>query len=385
MNKLAVVITHPIQYYSPFFSILSKKFELKVFYTYGDPKNNTLFDSGFKKNIRWDIPLLTGYNYTFLHNSARNKSLNSFTGIKNPTIIKDIEDFSPQAILVYGWANTSHLKVLRYFKGKIPIWFRGDSTLLDDQNWLKKQLRKILLSGIYQKIDLALYVGAANKAYYKEFGIKDNQLIYVPHAIDNDRFNLERETDAKEIRSQLQIADNEILVLYAGKFEEKKDPLLLLKAFLRSERQDLHLLFVGSGNLEHELRLLANEGLKNHPNKKVHFMDFVNQKEIPSIYQACDVFCLPSKGPGETWGLAVNEAMASGRAVITSDKVGCHLDLVKTGLNGWIFRANDLTGLEDILALLDKNLLIEMGRNSKEIIASFDYDTGISNICRILK
>ena len=70
-------------------------------------------------------------------------------------------------------------------------------------------------------------------------------------------------------------------------------------------------------------------------------MDFQNQSEMPKVYHSCDVLVLPSQGPGETWGLAVNEAMASGKAVLVSDKCGCYPDLVQDNINGFVFKSND--------------------------------------------
>ncbi len=93
----------------------------------------------------------------------------------------------------------------------------------------------------------------------------------------------------------------------------------------------IHLVLTGNGELETEL--------KNHAGdkKNIHFMGFQNQQRMPAIYQLADVFVLPSKGPGETWGLSVNEAMASGKPVLVSDKCGCAFDLVEEGKTGYTF------------------------------------------------
>jgi len=68
MKKLAIITTHPIQYYAPIFKLLSerKKIEICVFYTWGKDALKDKFDVGFGKKIEWDIPLLEGYNYNFL-------------------------------------------------------------------------------------------------------------------------------------------------------------------------------------------------------------------------------------------------------------------------------------------------------------------------------
>jgi glycosyltransferase involved in cell wall biosynthesis len=93
------------------------------------------------------------------------------------------------------------------------------------------------------------------------------------------------------------------------------------------------------------------------------------------VYQACDLFCLPSKGPGETWGLAVNEAMACSKAILVSDKCGCAIDLVKIGENGAIFKSGSLADLTACLKKLtaNKELLISYGKVSNSIINSFSF------------
>jgi len=96
---------------------------------------------------------------------------------------------------------------------------------------------------------------------------------------------------------------------------------------------------------------------------------------MPVIYQACDLFCLPSKGPGETWGLAVNEAMACSKAVLVSDKCGCAIDLVQNEKNGAIFKSDSLTDLTSTLKKLtrDKHLLTNYGEFSNSIIQSWNF------------
>ena len=71
---------------------------------------------------------------------------------------------------------------------------------------------------------------------------------------------------------------------------------------------------------------------------------------MPAIYRLGDLFVLPSQGPDETWGLALNEAMASGRAVIASTKAGGACDLIRSGDNGWMFQSGDKQALADLLS-----------------------------------
>lgn len=385
MKKLAIVVTHPIQYYAPVFKLLAKACVLKVFYTLGSDTEDGMYDDGFKQTIKWDVDLLDGYAFEFLENKAKEQGSHHFMGVKNPDIIQSIKSFDPNVILVYGWAYQSHLKVLRHFKGKVPIWFRGDSHLLDPKPLWKKLVQKTLLVWVYSHIDKAFYVGTANKAYFKSFGLNEDQLIFAPHAVDNERFSENRSGEADLMRENLGIGANKTLILFAGKLEKKKSPELLLKAFLELKMEDAHLLFVGNGELEESLKRKA-ESLKlkaESPKSNIHFMDFQNQSYMPVVYQACDVFCLPSQGPNETWGLAVNEAMAASKAILVSDKVGCSKDLIHES-NGYIFMSPDLFSIQQNLREIISSNLKAMGQSSKLIISEWDFKHQVSTFIKTL-
>jgi len=370
MKKLAIITTHPIQYYAPVFKLLHErgKISIMVFYTWGE-KSSVKYDPGFGSTIGWDIPLLDGYPYQWMENTSADPGTHHYKGIITPTLINEVEQWSPDAILVFGWAWQSHLRCIRHFKGRIPVYFRGDSTLLDETGGLKSIFKKLFLRWVYRDINKAFYTGSHNKAYFKKYGVKEDRLVFAPHAVDNERFSADRKTEAGAFRQQFNLTNDDILVLFAGKFEDKKSPLELLDAFQKLDKPGAHLLFVGNGALEPELKHRAS-GSTN-----IHLTNFQNQSQMPAVLQACDLFCLPSKGPGETWGLAVNEAMACGKAVMVSDKVGCAADLVKENRNGGIFSSGDPAGMAQCLDKLtsSKTRLQEIGIVSAELIRDWDF------------
>jgi len=367
-KRLAIVTTHPIQYYAPIFKLLQQrgKLDVMVFYTWGE-QSAKKYDPGFGATVSWDIPLLDGYPYTWAENTSDDPGTHHYKGIINPKLTQQISDWKPDTIMVIGWAWQSHLKVMRYFKGKMPVYFRGDSTLLVEPAGIKGMLKSLFLKWVYKHVDIAFYVGANNKAYFKKYGLKDDQLVFAPHAIDNDRFGQDLSVQAGELRSSFGIKPDDILVLFAGKFEPVKNVELLVSAFIKLNRPGVHLLLVGNGMLEGRIRELA----ASYPN--IHFKGFTNQSEMPAVYQACDLFCLPSVS--ESWGLAVNEAMAGGRAVLVSDTVGCAADLVKVGHNGSVFKSGDENDLLKHLELLTrpKEELIKFGGNSRDAIQQWSF------------
>mgnify|MGYP000846258740 FL=1 len=376
MKKLAIITTHPIQYNAPWFKLLAESdvLDLKVFYTWSQTKISVK-DRVFGEEVKWDLPLLDGYNSEFVENVSKSPGSHHFFGIKCPELLPKIKTFKPDVILVFGWNFETHFKVMRYFKGKIPLWFRGDSTLLDEQPGLKTFLRRIVLKTVYKYIDFALFVGAANKAYYVKHGLNEDQLLYAPHAIDNNRFTdndtHQYEIQASKKRIDLGYKPNDIVIVFAGKFENKKQPNFLINAVIsanKNRKQQIKLLLVGNGPLKNQLKR------KSLPFDFIKFLPFQNQTQMPIVYHVGDVFCLPSKGPGETWGLAVNEAMASSKMVLVSDKSGCSADIVRQHYNGYVFNANNEQELTHILTDLDLKKTKAMGLNSSALISNFRFN-----------
>ncbi len=368
MKSLAVIITHPIQYYAPLFKLITErgKLRLKVFYTWEQSKEK-VWDEKFGREIKWDIPLLEGYDYTFVKNTSKTPGSGTFKGVINPTLIHEIEAWKPDAILVFGWNHQSHFKAMRYFKGKIPVWFRGDSTLIDEIPGYKTVLRRLWLKFVYKNIDIAFYVGKNNKNYYLKHGLKESQLRFAPHAIDNSRFADTSDDYANEAQLQrkaLGFKESDLVFLFVGKFERKKNPLLLIEA--AKSFPDYKFLFVGNGVLENEMKEKAC--------KNVYFLPFQNQSQMPVIYRLGDVFVLPSNGPGETWGLAVNEAMACGKAVIVSNRVGCAVDLVKNNENGFVFETENIEDFVEKIKKINLTNVKQFGEKSREIIKNWSFE-----------
>ncbi len=373
--KIALITSHPIQYNAPLFALLAEKgeFELRVFYTWGEDAVKPKFDPDFGKVIEWDIPLLNGYYHQFVKNVAKESGSHHFFGLDNPSLIQDIESWGADVVWIWGWSFKSHLKAIRYFHGKILVWFRGDSTLIDESNGfnLKLLLRRLLLKWIYRHVNTAFFVGEHNKKYFLKFGLKVNQLVHAPHVVDVDRFAVWDDEDVLKLdvwKSELGIKPDDFVILFAGKFEPKKNPnfIISLAKHLKSDR--IKFVLVGNGVLESEI----NEAAKL--DKRIIVLPFQNQSMMPMTYRLGDVFVLPSVGPGETWGLAMNEALACGIPVFGSNKCGGSIDLIDDSC-GLIFEPHDLTSVVQRLNALcsDIDQLNEMKENASKRAQEFHY------------
>lgn len=348
MLRLAIVTSHPIQYYAPWFRHLTATTDLtlRVFYLW-DFGITAQADRQFNQAIQWDIPLLEGYDYEFVPNTSRQPGTSHFWGLQNPTLTAQVKAFQPDAVLLM---NYNYASVYQFLAGwrDTSLLFRGDSHRLVPETGFKAALKRRWISQIYRRFDACLYVGQANREYFRYHGVGDEQLFFSPHAIDNDRFIGQANTaqqQAKTWKQELGIPADHKVVLFAGKLIPKKRPLDLLQAFLRANLPQVSLLFVGSGELEAAVREQAQASAHRH----IYFAPFQNQSQMPRTYAAGDVLVLPSYGAGETWGLAVNEAMCLGKPVIASDHVGCAADLVKPEQTGLIFPAGEVDALTTCL------------------------------------
>ena len=382
--RIAFVVSHPIQYYVPIYRDLStqNQLEVRVFYTCRG--NTPAFDSGFCRNVAWDIPLTDGYHYSVLNNIASDPGTHHFRGIQTPSLLKEVLAWAPDLVHVTGYPFYAHLSILwNLRRHNIYTLFRGDSHLLDTPaSGLRNRAKQFLLERIYRLPNRCLYVGTANRAYYRRFGVPEANLFFCPHTIEVARFSNcheELERAAAEWRIALQIPIEHKVLLFAGKFEEKKRPVELAHAFSRLSIPNLHLLFVGDGHLRPAL-----EQIQRDSRAPVHILPFQNQRQMPLVYRLGDFFTLPS-GFGETWGLAVNEAMACGRPVIVSDRVGCAQDIINSGINGCIFKHDDWDDFSHQLNTMLSQPWETRREQIQQMASAYDTSAGTAALIELLK
>jgi glycosyltransferase involved in cell wall biosynthesis len=147
-----------------------------------------------------------------------------------------------------------------------------------------------------------------------------------------------------EWRKQLGYTDSDLVILFAGKFEPRKNPFFLIELMQSIKESNVKLLFVGNGPLEDELKKQSKS------DERIQFLDFQNQSDMPLIYRIANVFILPSQS--ETWGLAINEALVSGTKVLASKECGGAIDLIHSD-NGLLF--NPRTEIRKVIEYLKKH------------------------------
>jgi hypothetical protein len=109
MHRLAIVLSHPVQYYSPWFRWLRRNtsLEFRVFYLWEfgvTPQRDPQFGTSFQ----WDVDLLAGYDSEFVPNTSRDPGTHHFNGLDNPALTARLAAWRPDAVLLFGYNWRSH-------------------------------------------------------------------------------------------------------------------------------------------------------------------------------------------------------------------------------------------------------------------------------------
>jgi len=334
LKKLAIILSHPVQYYSPLFEELTKQLELKVFYAF-QPNASQQGKDGFGKAFEWDVDLLSNYKFEFIENLAAEPGSANYKGCDTPILGEKLQEYGATHVVTFGWHLKMYKQALAYCKkNKIPIAVRGDSQLNPLLPFWKKLIKRIYYPFFLNQFNAFLSVGERNKTYLEYYGISERRIIFSPHAINQPFW--QTESKLKETTFEF---------VWVAKFIHKKRPLDVIKAFKELIREHsefgrkIALKMVGSG----ELLEIAKEEASDC--QEIQFLGFKNQTELKSIYAQSGCLVL-SSDYGETWGLVVNEAFASGIPAIVSNACGCSVDLISES-SGRVFAWGDLNSLKD--------------------------------------
>ncbi len=223
----------------------------------------------------------------------------------------------------------------------------------------------------------------AINGYRREFG---NNRLYLNYSYfsDLERFKTSREQTPHKSRS--------IKFLYSGALIRRKGVDILAKAFLRlaEEKSNVQLDIMGHGPLDSDLK----EQMKNI-SCQVRFLGFQQWESIPQYYWDADILCVPSRYDG--WGLVVPEGLAAGLPVISTNRTGAALELIKPNWNGWLVNTDSVDELYDVMreaVMLSPANLKFYSDNARNSVTDYSLEAGVKrfnqcveatmNTCEIL-
>jgi glycosyltransferase involved in cell wall biosynthesis len=303
-----------------------------------------------------------------------------------PEMASAVIDGSPDVTLIPGWYSATLVRAAFACRLKgIPVICRSDMQLGRITDSVRAAAWEMKTRTMLRFFTHFLSVGRRHTEYLERFGISRDRIFFSPHCVDNDFFArsagpYHEKARREEARGQLGIPAGDFVVLYVGKLANKKRPWDAVLA-CAALGPDVTLLIVGSGEAEERCREAARESGAN-----AMFTGFFNQSELGRAYALADCLVLPSDY-GETWGLVVNEAMATGLPCVVSDAVGCAPDLIIPGRTGYTYPLGRVDALSTALDSLRAQLRAghSFSTDCREHIAGYSFEKateGLSSACQ---
>jgi glycosyltransferase involved in cell wall biosynthesis len=197
-----------------------------------------------------------------------------------------------------------------------------------------------------------------------QLGLGRRRILTIPNGVGPARL-----TPRDEVRAQLGLAEDAVVIGFVGRLVEQKAPEILVEAFAAIVKSvpNARLVMVGSGSMDHALPKLATElGVRD----KVLML---GERDARTVLAAFDIFALPSRKEGLPY--VVLEAMAAGLPVVTSTTAGTEI-LVVPGMNGAVVPTEDVSALSRALLELatDPGRRKQYGRASLQRVKLFTID-----------
>ncbi len=379
MKKVAYIIESPIQYHVSLFKSLNQRDDMEVTAIYMSSRGvDPVYDEEKEVMIDWDIPVLEGYEHVFLEKLPfHDDEKLGFLDRANYGLSEALQSGNFDAAILHGYQYFTNIAALYACKSAgIPVFMRGENEDFFYRSFQKKAVRDVFVWGLKNILDAALYIGRENKKFYLNHGFDEERLFHVPYCVDNERFH-PRKKDRANMRGNLGVGDEEVLFVTASKHRRDRYVSDVVDAFSSLPGDlDASLVLLGDGPVRSELESRAANSLRDDD---IHFTGMIEQSKYPSHLAASDVLVHPSS---ETWGCAINEAISSGLAVLSSNEVLGWPDMVTPGVNGFVYPFRDTQALSEQMERLARNPseTRHMKKESRRIAETLDFELCGENI-----
>ncbi|KPI07990.1 glycosyl transferase group 1 [Actinobacteria bacterium OK074] len=195
---------------------------------------------------------------------------------------------------------------------RTPYVLTQHVAVVNHPSWLVKTVQRAFYGVVgrllLRRARAVLTMNARVAAFVRGLGAPAERTRHLPNGVDIELFRPARDlTERQLIRKRLGLPADRVLALFVGRFVPKKGYDILLDA--HGQQADYDLVFAGDGDAS---------ALAGHPG--VHHLGALPPDVIAEAYRACDLFALPSTDEG--FPLSVQEAMASGLPLVTTDDPG---------------------------------------------------------------
>jgi len=353
MKRILFITNIPSPYRVNFFGELGKSVDLTVLYA-DDQEDHTT------RSADWFIEGQGNYRSVFLKKRVLK--------IGEDSLCLDVihwlkQDFDHVILGMYSSPTTMLAMLWMKLHGK-PFWLEVDGGLIRQDSKIKYLVKKMLVSAPTRWISSGKYT----TKYLVHYGAKEERVVEYPFTSLWGADIMEAAPTPEE-KSRLRKAlgmEEEKIVLYVGRFlpEKGMDDLLEAAPLLES---NIGVYFVGGEPTREHLAFCEAHQLTN-----VHFEGFKKKEALLEFYKAADLLVLPTKS--DVWGLVINEAMACGLSVVTTNQCVAGLELIEDGVNGYVVPVDDRDAMVEKIHAVFHADYAQMGANALETIRYYTIE-----------
>lgn len=353
MKKVLFLTGYPAPYRVQFFDELGKSVELTV--VFSDRKEDQTH-----RSQSWFVESQGNFRAVQLKKGR----IHTRGGYLRPDVLPWLKE-KWDAIVVCGYSSPTGILAMLYLRLRgIPFYMEVDGGLVRQDGFLSLRLKKFLVT----RASCWLSTGSATTEYLVHYGARREKVTVYPFttlkAADIPDTPPTRE-EKLALRRELEL-EGEHIVLAIGQFIRRKGFDILLQAATQLA-QGTEIYIVGGEPTEEYLTMARELGAEN-----VHFVGFLKKEVLTRYYRAADLFVLPTRE--DIWGLVINEAMAYGLPVVTTDRCVAGLELVEDGVNGYIVPVEDANALAEKMNAVLLGEPEKMGRASLEKIQPYTME-----------
>lgn len=317
----------PSPYRVNFFNELGKLCDLTVLF---ERVSSTARDKSWENfnanNFRFEI-----LRALFLHGKS-----NAFC----PSVKKYLKKNSFDKIVVTNYSSFTGIYAVHILKiRKIPYIVESDGAFVGNGTGIKEKIKKWII----KDANLCFSTARLHDEYYLHYGAQKGKIVRYPFTSLFNSDILKRPLSSNEkssLRKKHNIIEKKIIISVGSLIYGKGfDILLTAMNFLPRE---IGCYIIGDGPSDEYKRMAEKYNLPN-----VHFISFKLKEELREYYRAADLFVLATRS--DVWGLVINEAMAAGLPVITTDKCIAGLELVNDNKIGKIIKSEDAEALSEAI------------------------------------
>ena len=358
--KVLFLTNVPSPYRVQFFNELGTKCDLTVLYQK---------KSSSERNSNWVAECKNTYRSIFMR-GINAKVDNAFC----PEVIKYLNK-KYDAIIICGISSPTEIFAIEWCKlKKIRYCIEGDGAFAKCGKGIKEKLKYHLISGG----SLFFSTCKEHEKYYEYYGADISKIYKYRFSSLLARYILEEkitQSEKNKLRVKLGMKNRKI-ILAVGQFIYRKGFDVLLRVAIHLG-DDYAIYIVGDQPTQDYLDIIHDNSIKN-----VYFVGFKTKDELKSYYLAADIFVLPTRE--DIWGLVINEAMAFGLPVITTDKCNAGLELVRNGINGYLITTDSEAELKEAIIKTAREAEF-LGKNALNIIRNYTIENMVDDHIRILK